>query len=94
MSVSEDVARADETSSTPWSELHYDHRSSKVAVDPWDLWRTLRAECPVLFSDRYGGMWFVSRHEDPVDVLVPGHEPHAAVSVTEQHRALGAKRAP
>jgi len=70
MSVSEDVALADERSATPWSELHYDHRSSKVAVDPWDLWRTLRAECPVLFSDRYGGMWFVSRHEDVNRILV------------------------
>jgi cytochrome P450 len=53
-----------------WRSLHYDHRASKVAVDPWDLWRRMRDQCPVLWSDRYDGFWFVSRHEDVNRVLV------------------------
>jgi cytochrome P450 len=53
-----------------WKDLQYDHRSSKVTVQPWDLWKRLRAECPAIHSDRYGGFWFVTRHEDVNRVLV------------------------
>ena len=53
-----------------WDQLHYDHRSSKVTVAPWDLWKRLRDQCPAIHSDHYGGFWFVSRHEDVNRVLV------------------------
>jgi len=56
--------------SNGWDQLHYDHRSSKVTVAPWDLWKRLRDQCPAIHSDRYGGFWFVSRHEDVNRVLV------------------------
>ena len=56
--------------SNGWDHLHYDHRSSKVTVAPWDLWKRLRDQCPAIHSDHYGGFWFVSRHEDVNRVLV------------------------
>ena len=56
--------------SAGWDQLHYDHRSSKVTVAPWDLWKRLRDQCPAIHSDHYGGFWFVSRHEDVNRVLV------------------------
>jgi cytochrome P450 len=53
-----------------WKDLHYDHRSSKVTVQPFDLWKKMRVECPAIHSDQYGGFWFVTRHEDVNRVLV------------------------
>jgi cytochrome P450 len=52
-----------------WDHLQYDHRDSQVVVAPHDLWRRLRAQCPVIHSDRYGGFWFVSRYDDVKTVL-------------------------
>jgi cytochrome P450 len=46
------------------AEFQFDHYSSKMAVGPWDVWRRLRDECPVIHSDKYGGFWFVSRYSD------------------------------
>lgn len=59
------------TSTRPdgWDRLQYDHRDSRIVVAPHDLWRRLRAQCPVIHSDRYGGFWFVSRYNDVRTVL-------------------------
>ena len=32
--------------------------------DPFPIWDDLRARCPVAHSDRYGGVWLPTRHED------------------------------
>ena len=47
-----------------WGSLQYDHRSSKATNDPYDLWSRLRAECPVLYSEAYGGFWVITRYPD------------------------------
>jgi len=47
-----------------WNEFQYDHRDSHLVAQPYDMWRRLRAERPVIHSDRYGGFWFVSRYDD------------------------------
>lgn len=65
-----------------WGDLEYDHHSSKVAVAPYDLWASLRRECPVLHSNRYGGFWFVSRYEDVKRVLTEHEDFSAAMGVT------------
>lgn len=65
-----------------WGDLQYDHRSSKVKVDPFNLWSSLRRECPVLHSDRYDGFWFVSRHDDVRRVLTEYESFSAAEGVT------------
>jgi cytochrome P450 len=57
-------------SASDWDTFNYDHRSSKVAYDPVDLWDRLQAECPVSHSDKYGGFWFVSRYDDVMSSLV------------------------
>lgn len=53
----------------PWNELQYDHRQTRVSHSPYDLWRRLREERPVIHSDRHGGFWFVSRYDDVRTVL-------------------------
>ena len=71
-----------------WSALHYDHRATKVAVSPFDLWRRLRDQCPVLWSEQYGGFWFVSRHEDVNRVLVDWETFTAAEGVNIPRQAM------
>ncbi|MFD8340157.1 cytochrome P450 [Streptomyces solisilvae] len=53
----------------PWDELQYDHRESRLSATPFDLWRRLRAERPVIHSNHYGGFWYVSRYDDVKTVL-------------------------
>src|SRR4029077_19147739 len=52
-----------------WDEVQYDHRESRLSAAPYDLWRRLRSERPVIHSDRYGGFWYVSRYDDVKKVL-------------------------
>jgi cytochrome P450 len=47
-----------------WNEFQYDHRDPRVIASPYDIWRRMRADRPVIHSDRYGGFWFVSRYDD------------------------------
>lgn len=65
-----------------WGDLQYDHRSSKVTWDPYNLWSRLRDECPVIHSTAYGGFWFVSRYEDVRSVLTDVDHFTAADGVT------------
>ncbi|MHA4875163.1 hypothetical protein, partial [Enterococcus faecium] len=34
------------------------------AADPFPIWDELRRGCPVAHSNRYGGVWLPTRHED------------------------------
>ncbi|MGC0367390.1 cytochrome P450 [Rhodococcus sp. 27YEA15] len=65
-----------------WGGLQYDHHSSKVKVAPFDLWSSLRRECPVLHSDNYGGFWFLSRYDDVKRVLTDFEDFSAAEGAT------------
>lgn len=60
---------------TPVGCEHFDPHDPEYAKDPWATFRTLRAECPVSYSDRYeGGFWIVSKYEDVKAVsLDPDH---------------------
>ena len=42
----------------------FDHTDEVWAADPFPIWDELRAKCPVAHSDRYGGAWLPTRHED------------------------------
>jgi cytochrome P450 len=42
----------------------FDHTDDAWAADPYPIWRELRATCPIAHSDRYGGVWLPTRHED------------------------------
>jgi len=42
----------------------FDHTDPAWVGDPFPIWDDLRARCPVAHSDRYGGVWLPTRHED------------------------------
>lgn len=47
----------------------YDHYDPGFALNPHETYATLRAQCPVAHSDRYGGFYVISRYEDICEVL-------------------------
>ena len=42
----------------------FDHTDGVWAHDPFAIWDELRRTCPVAHSDRYGGVWLPTRHDD------------------------------
>ena len=42
----------------------FDHTDPTWVRDPFPIWEDLRGRCPVAHSDRYGGVWLPTRHED------------------------------
>jgi cytochrome P450 len=48
---------------TDWAS-DFDHTDDEWAADPFPIWDELRQTCPVAHSDRYGGVWLPTRHED------------------------------
>ena len=42
----------------------FDHTDPAWVGDPFPIWDDLRTRCPVAHSDRYGGVWLPTRHED------------------------------
>ena len=54
-------------------EVHFDHHSPEFARDPWSVYEQLRQECPVAYSDAYGGFWVISKYEDIRRVALDDH---------------------
>ena len=42
----------------------FDHTDPTWVADPYPIWDDLRTRCPVAHTDRYGGGWLPTRHED------------------------------
>ena len=42
----------------------FDHTDDAYAADPFPIWEDLRKTCPVAHTDRFGGAWLPTRHED------------------------------
>ncbi|HEX6477009.1 MAG TPA: cytochrome P450 [Acidimicrobiales bacterium] len=42
----------------------FDHTDETWAADPYPIWDELRLHCPIAHSDRYGGVWLPTRHDD------------------------------
>jgi cytochrome P450 len=42
----------------------FDHTAEEWAADPYPILEDLRRRCPVAHTDRYGGAWLPTRHED------------------------------
>ncbi len=42
----------------------FDHTHPDYAAQATEIWDDLRARCPVAHSDRFGGVWLPTRHED------------------------------
>ena len=48
---------------TDW-KTDFDHTDDVWAADPYPIWAELRETCPVAHTERYGGVWLPTRHED------------------------------
>jgi cytochrome P450 len=48
---------------TDWA-TDFDHTDDGWAADPYPIWDELRTSCPIARSERYGGVWLPTRHED------------------------------
>jgi hypothetical protein len=48
---------------TDWAS-DFDHTDDSWVADPYPIWDELRTGCPVAHSDRYGGVWLPTRHDD------------------------------
>lgn len=48
---------------TDW-QTDFDHTDPAYAADAPAVWDELRTTCPVAHSERFGGMWMPTRHED------------------------------
>jgi cytochrome P450 len=48
--------------------VDFDHHSHDYAANPWSEYAGLRANCPVAWSEAYGGFWVVSRYDDVATV--------------------------
>src|SRR5687768_2779813 len=45
-------------------ETDFDHTHPDYAADAPDIWDELRGACPVAHTDRFGGAWLPTRHDD------------------------------
>lgn len=62
----------------------FDHTDPVWAHDPYPIWDELRASCPVAHSDRYGGVWLPTRHDDVARIAYDtDHYTSQSVVVTE-----------
>lgn len=73
----------------------FDHTDPAWVQDPYPIWDDLRGRCPVAHSDRYGGAWLPTRHDD-VAAIANDHEHFTSrtVVVTEGRPGEDAPPAP
>lgn len=71
----------------------FDHTDPAWAADPFPIWDELRATCPVAHSDRYGGVWLPTRHDDISAIAYDtDHFTSSGIIVSEQKPAVGPPR--
>lgn len=74
---------------TNW-ETDFDHTDLKWAADPFPIWDTLRQSCPVAHSDRYGGVWLPTRHEDVAAIAYDTeHFSSSGIIVSDDPQIIG-----
>jgi cytochrome P450 len=49
--------------------VDFDHHSAEFNADPHAAWQSLRENCPVAWSEHYGGFWVVADYEGNHEVL-------------------------
>jgi len=47
---------------------HYDIFDPTCVSDPYAIWDTVREQCPIGHSDRYGGSWLPRRMADVTQI--------------------------
>jgi cytochrome P450 len=70
---------------TDWIK-DFDHTDDAWAADPFPIWDQLRSECPVAHSDRYGGVWLPTRHEDVAAVAYDTEHFTSRSIIVSEHR--------
>lgn len=50
----------------------FDHHDEEMYQNPWPVYASLRKQCPVAHSEKYGGFWVLTRYED---VYEAAHDP-------------------
>ncbi|KAG1648749.1 1,8-cineole 2-endo-monooxygenase [Nymphon striatum] len=65
-SQAEDGETAVDTEKAPVTDwkTDFDHSHPDYAANAHAIWDELRAECPVAHSERFGGVWLPTRHDD------------------------------
>jgi cytochrome P450 len=71
--------------------VHFDHFSEEYAADPWAIFRELRDQCPVAWSETYGGFWVLSKYEDVKAVAFDDEAFSSAQSVTVPAKPPGSR---
>jgi len=64
----------------------FDHTDPAWAKDPFPIWDELRGKCPVAHSDRYGGVWLPTRHEDVAAVAYDTEHFTSRSIIVSEHR--------
>jgi cytochrome P450 len=44
--------------------IDFDHHTAEWVEDPYSVYRQMRDECPLAYSEAHGGFWLLSRYED------------------------------
>ena len=71
--------------------IHFDHYRPEFADECWSDYEQLRRECPVAYSDTYGGFWVVSKYADVKAVALDDRAFSSAQSVTVPPKPPGAR---
>jgi cytochrome P450 len=71
--------------------IHFDHYTPEFGEECWDRYEELRRECPVAYSDTYGGFWVLSKYADVKAVALDDRTFTSAQSVTVPPKPPGAR---
>ena len=64
----------------------FDHTDEAWAADPFPIWDQLRRTCPVARSDRYGGVWLPTRHDDVAAIAYDTENFTSRSVIVTEHR--------
>ena len=66
----------------------FDHTNPVWAGNPFPIWADLRERCPVAHSERFGGAWLPTRHDDITSIA------YDTERFTSRFVVVGGNRAP
>ena len=70
---------------TDWA-TDFDHTDEGWAADPYPILDDLRQRCPVAHSDRFGGVWLPTRHEDVAAIANDTERFSSRSIIVSEHR--------
>ena len=76
-----DERGAPEARSTAQLVQEFDHWDPELAKDPFPVYESLRAQCPVARSDAHGGFFVLSRYDD-IEAAARDHETFSSRSIS------------